>query len=414
MPIIRSMPDALAAPSGSHRVADATGLYLRVTPTGSRSWVLRYRIADKRKDMGLGPIERIKLADARKRAQDALRQRDDGHDPIHKRQERIAANLAERPTPTFAAMLAAFLEANGGAWKHDYAIPTWRGPLDRYALPILGKLKVSDIEVVHVVAALDAAKNAGRTETARRLRSRIAQVLAFAALRGHRDLKLVNPAATAEVRAMLKKQRGAVEQNYRRLDDLDDAPAAFRKLSEAAGQAQALDAVALDAWMLMILTGVRPSVALTADRAEFSLAKLIWTVPAPKMKVARSFVTPLSPLAVSVVERRMKATNGDRLFPGKGGGKMAYTTFAVAPRKAGLDLGTPHSWRSMFTDWAAEIAEADKELAEIQLAHSLGKIRSAYRRGQAIDQRRRLLERYSAWLTGEAAKVIDYPKGARR
>ena len=286
MPIIRSMPDALAAPSGSHRVADATGLYLRVTPTGSRSWVLRYRIADKRKDMGLGPIERIKLADARKRAQDALRQRDDGHDPIHKRQERIAANLAERPTPTFAAMLAAFLEANGGAWKHDYAIPTWRGPLDRYALPILGKLKVSDIEVVHVVAALDAAKNAGRTETARRLRSRIAQVLAFAALRGHRDLKLVNPAATAEVRAMLKKQRGAVEQNYRRLDDLDDAPAAFRKLSEAAGQAQALDAVALDAWMLMILTGVRPSVALTADRAEFSLAKLIWTVPAPKMKVA--------------------------------------------------------------------------------------------------------------------------------
>ena len=68
----------------------------------------------------------------------------------------------------------------------------------------------------------------------------------------------------------------------------------------------------------------------------------------------------------------------------------------------------------MFTDWAAEIAEADKELAEIQLAHSLGKIRSAYRRGQAIDQRRRLLERYSAWLTGEAAKVIDYPKGARR
>ncbi len=412
MPTITSMTEARAAPTGSHRVDNATGLYLRVTPTGSRSWVLRFRIGDKRKDMGLGPIELTPLADARKKAQDALRQRDEGHDPIIKRQERVAANLAERPTPTFAAMLEAFLEAHSGAWKHRYAISAWRGAVDRYAVPVLGRLKVSDIQSAHVVQALAAAKDAGAVETARRLRSRIAQVLDYAAARGDRDLLLANPASATAIRALFKNPRAGEPAHFRRLD-LDDAPAAFQKLA-AAVDAAPLAAVALDAWLLMIATGVRPSVALTADRAEFSLAKLIWTVPPAKMKVARPFVTPLSPLALAVVERRMKAANGDRLFPGKGGGSMAYNTFAVAPGKAGLDLGTPHSWRSMLADWAGEIAEADHEAVELQLAHALGKVRGAYRRGQAIDQRRRLLERYSAWLTGEAADVVvAFPKWAR-
>lgn len=415
MPTITSMADARAAPTGSHRVSNAVGLYLSVTRTGSRSWVLRYRIADKRRDMGLGNIERTPLADARKLAQDALRQRDDGHDPILKRQERVAANLAkqdEKPPPTFAETRDAFLEANGGVWKHRYAIKTWRSPFDNHALPVLGKLKVSEIETVHVVEALMAARNAGAAETARRLRSRIATVLAFAAARGDRDRKLANPADTDAVNALFKNPRVGEEAHFRRLD-LDDAPAAFRKLSEAVDAAP-LAAVALDCWRLMIATGVRPSVALTATKAEFSLAKGLWTVAARKMKGARPFVTPLSPLALSVVERRIKATNGDRMFPGKGGGAMAYTSLATAPTKAGLDLGTPHSWRSMLADWAGEIAEADHEAVELQLAHALGKVRTAYRRGQAIDQRRRLLDRYAAWLTGETAEnVVAFTKGAR-
>jgi integrase len=379
MPLIRSMTDALGAPPGAHRVDNAVGLYLRVTPTGSRSWVLRFRIGDKRKDMGLGSPPRVPLADARKKAQDALRQRDDGHDPIIKRQERVAANLAERATPTFAAMLEAFLETNGGAWKHRYAIPTWRSPFDHYALPVLGKLKVSDIQAAHVVQALAAAKDAGAVETARRLRSRIAQVLDFAAARGDRDILIANPASATTIRALFKNPRVGEEAHFRRLD-LDDAPAALRKLSEASDVAP-LAAVALDCWRLMIATGVRPSVALTARTSEFSLPDRVWIVPPAKMKTGKSFTTPLSPLALAVVERRMKATNSDRMFPGAGGGAMAYTTFAVAPTKAGLDLGTPHSWRSVFADWAGEIADADHEAVELQLAHILPKVRGAYRRG---------------------------------
>ena len=94
-------------------------------------------------------------------------------------------------------------------------------------------------------------------------------------------------------------------------------------------------------------------------------------------------------VALSVVERRIKATNGDRMFPCKGGGAMAYTSLATAPTKAGLDLGTPHSWRSMLADRLRD-RRADHGAVELQLAHSLGKVRTAYRRGQAIDQRRRL------------------------
>jgi hypothetical protein len=85
------------------------------------------------------------------------------------------------------------------------------------------------------------------------------------------------------------------------------------------------------------------------------------------------------------------------------------------PRQHGLDLGSAHSWRSVFADWCGDIANVDSELRELQLAHALPEVREAYRRGKGLEHRRRLLDRYAAWLTGEQQHaVVPFPAGLGR
>jgi integrase len=99
---------------------------------------------------------------------------------------------------------------------------------------------------------------------------------------------------------------------------------------------------------------------------------------------------------------------GDYVFPGRGAGRPSYVNFAVAPKQAGIDAGSPHSWRSIFRNWCGDIGRVDRDLAEAALAHSLGAVEAAYRRQSAIEARRPVMGAYANWLAGEAASVVDF------
>jgi hypothetical protein len=100
---------------------------------------------------------------------------------------------------------------------------------------------------------------------------------------------------------------------------------------------------------------------------------------------------------------------GDAVFPGSSGSPLSYNPFAVAPGKAGVDAGTPHSWRSVFRDACGDRLPVDRDLADAALSHALGDVEGAYRRETAIEAGRPGMESYASWLLGEGANVIAFP-----
>jgi integrase len=127
---------------------------------------------------------------------------------------------------------------------------------------------------------------------------------------------------------------------------------------------------------------------------------------------ANPLPVPLSPIALAVLKRQETVRTGDTVFPGRGGSPLHFSTFSAAPKDAGLDMATPHSWRSIFRDWAEDIGGFRRETAEAALAHSLGAVEGAYRRETGVAARTVAMQRYADWLKDEGAEVIAFPARA--
>jgi integrase len=419
---IKTMAQAKAKlEPGKYPVAGHLGLFLIVPEHGEPTFATRFRLAGKRHEISHGPISRTSLGDAIAKHRAALALRDQGINPIAERRQRKQDNLASvreaaaaakeaAKTCTVADLLDAFLAAKGRSWKHRYAVVAWSSPVRIHALPMIGGKPVHDVTFQTVAAVLAATAAKGTAdkrlaETTRRLRDRLIQMFDFALAHGLRDIALGNPAAERIIKSQTPRRRRKEQKHYRRLD-LDAAPGALQAI-HALARAGNPDAAA---WTLMALTQVRPSVAVEAAKGEFDLNKALWRVPAIKMKTEEEFITPLSAPALALVKQWFDRSTGERLFPWRGGGLIPYATFARMPHRHGLNLGSAHSWRSVFADWCGDIANVDSELRELQLAHALPEVREAYRRGKGLEHRSRLLERYAAWLCGgQQHAVVPFP-----
>jgi integrase len=215
----------------------------------------------------------------------------------------------------------------------------------------------------------------------------------------------VHPAAGKLIAAAHPSKRKGERPHYRAVK-IDDAQEVFRALKAEEGSAFA-------AWLFTVLTAARPSEALEARWAEIDFDRGLWTLPPERMKSAKQHVVPLSTAALAVLDRQQRVRTGDAVFPGRSGSPLSYASFATAPAtKAGIDACTPHSWRSVFRDWAGDIGRVDRDLTEASLAHSLGAVEAAYRRQSAIEARRPAMEEYSKWLMSESADVVAFPKRA--
>jgi len=170
------------APPGIHKVTGAVGLYLKVGegPKTPASWFYRYRLGDKRREMGLGARAIVSLAEARDAAKEAAGLVRKGLDPIDERRRERAENIAKshaRPAAAFDEMAADYLKAHGAEWKHKYARSMWWSALVKYAMPVIGDLGLDEIELSHITAIMQRAKDAGAPEQARRVRASIEAVL---------------------------------------------------------------------------------------------------------------------------------------------------------------------------------------------------------------------------------------------
>jgi len=396
-------------------VGGVTGLYMQITPNGGKTWILRMRIGNRRRDFGLGGFPSVTLAQAREKARDARAKVEAGIDPVEERKAAKAALVAsQRRGMLFAEAVNKALGAKLDAFKNEKHRKQWRATLDTYAIPHIGAMAVQDIAVQDVLRVLQPIW-ADKTETAARLRGRIEAVLAWATVAGHRTGD--NPARWAgNLKELLPAASAIKDSDNQPALALGDAPAWFADLRTREGfGARALEFAAL--------TAARSGDVRGATWDEIDVDAALWTIPALRMKMKREHRVPLTPAAVAVLKALPRLDGTGLVFPAARGGQLSDMTLsatmkriheAAKARAGGGDDGgyldarnkrpaVPHGLRSTFRDWAAEKTQYPGDMAEAALAHRISStVEAAYRRGDMIEKRRRMMADWADYLSGRA------------
>jgi integrase len=384
------------------RHADGGGLNLLVKESGARSWVYRFMLRGKSRDVGLGPAmgsDAVSLAEARDLAAALRLKVKSGVDPLAERVEAAAATVAAAQASkvaglTFRAVAEAYIAAHSGGWRNAKHRQQWSSTLATYAYPVIGDRPVADIGTAHVLLILEPIWKA-KPETAARLRGRIEAILDAAKARGYREGE--NPARWRGHVAQILPGRTRLSRGHHKALRYGDLAAFIDKLRER----EAMAALALE---FTILTAVRTGEATGATWCEVDLAKAIWTIPADRTKTGREHRVPLSPRAIEILERLKPLGSHDSAFLFAGNkGKLSSMAMAMLLRRMDVDV-TVHGFRSTFRDWAAECTGYAHEVCEMALAHAIGnKAEAAYRRGDLFDKRRRLMVDWATYCGTPAA-----------
>lgn len=372
----------LKAP-GLHFVGGVAGLALQVAPGGARTWVLRFAIAGKRRDMGLGGFPDVTLAGAREKAREARAKADQGIDPILQRQEaKSALRATAAAAKTFAECTRGYVDAKSAEWRNDKHRQQWSNTLEQYADPVIGQLLVRDVTLAHVLKILEPIW-AEKTATASRLRGRIESVLNWATVRGYRSGE--NPARwRGHLDKLLAAPTKVSRVAHHAALGVSELPGFMAALRQQKGNgARALE--------LVILTAARSGDVRGASWTEFDLDAGIWTVPGERMKAGKEHRVPLSPAAVKLLRGLTKIDGTNLIFPSTKKTPLSDMTLTAVLRRMGVDA-VPHGFRSTFKDWASERTSYPGEMSEMALAHAIGdKVEAAYRRGDLFEKRRRMM-----------------------
>ncbi len=368
---------------------DGGGLWLQVTGAGGKSWIFRYTLRGKSREMGLGSAGTFTLAEARDKALTCRKLCYEGIDPIEMRRgQRQEAAIEAAKAITFRTCAEGYIEAHKAGWRNDKHAGQWTATLATYAYPVFGDLPVQAIDTGLVLKALQAIWTS-KPETATRVRGRIESVLDWAATQGYRRSE--NPARWKGHLANLLPKRSKVRKvEHHAALPFKEVPAFLKKVGEQPGIAAKLMA-------FTILTAARTGEALGARWSEIDLEARIWTVPAERMKAGAEHRVPLSSGVMGILAE-MQGLDDTFVFPGGRRGKpLSNMAMLVLLRRMKREDLTVHGFRSSFRDWASETTDFPSEVVEMALAHTVeSKVERAYRRGDLFEKRRELM---AAWAT---------------
>ena len=386
-------------------VADGGGLYLQVSRAGAKSWLFKFMLNGRAREMGLGSLKAVSLASAREKVTFCRSSLADGIDPIEARKTIHGREpTAERKTITFEEAANTYIAAHEAAWKNAKHSSQWRNTLAADAYPVAGRLLVSDIDTEVVMMILTPIWSV-KPETAGRLRGRIEKILAWATVSGFR-------------------QGGNPAQWHNHLDNLLPAKSRIHSVKhhpampyqEIEGfllQLRKREGIAALALEFLIYTAARTSEVRGAPWREFDLDSGIWTIPGPRMKGKKEHRVPLAERALEIVRELKSHATGDFVFPGGKPGKgLSDMALLSVLRRLGIKE-TVHGFRSSFRDWAADQTQFPREVAEQALAHTISnKVEAAYLRSDLFEKRRRLMSQWATHLDTPKGKVVSF--NARR
>lgn len=363
---------------------DGGGLYLSIAAGGSKSWIYRYRINGKSREMGLGGAQAVSLAEARALAADARAKATAGIDPINLRGATVNA---QNEIPGFSAAARAYIEAHKPEWRNDKHASQWANTLAAYAEPTIGKMRIDRIGISNVLAVLSPIWST-KTETASRVRQRIEAII---------DAQYVLHGIDRRNPARWKGGLDALLPTPTKVARLEHLPAMpYRELPEFMRNLRGRPSVSARCLEFTILTTSRTGMSTGALHSE--IANRVWTVPKERMKGGREFEVPLSGAAQSIVDG-LAAAGVDAIFPSYTDRPLSTGAMHNLLRYMHRSDVTVHGFRSSFRDWAGNETHFAREVIEEAMAHKIkDKAEAAYRRGVALVKRRKLMDAWAAYL----------------
>jgi len=377
---------------------DGGGLYLQVTAgtpgqDGKRpvrkSWIFRYTLNHRTREMGLGSLDTWTLAEARERARECRQLKDQGLDPIaHRDAAKAEKAAATARALTFRQAAENHIERHKASWRNPKHAQQWPNTLKRYAYPTLGAAAVAAVDTEMVLKVLRPIWNT-KPETAGRVRGRIEAVLDGAIASGARSGP--NPARwKGHLENLLPKTSRVRRVQHHPAMQFEQVPGFMVDLQQQDGDAA-------KALRLVILTAVRTSEAIKAKVAEVDFAKALWTIPPERVKNHKELRIPLNPAALEILRHLCHGKKpGDWILPGRRRSHLSDAAMLALLERMGRDDVTVHGFRSSFRVWAGERTSFGREIAEQCLGHIVGdQAERAYARTDLLEKRRQLLGAWS-------------------
>jgi integrase len=396
MPLVADITLRKAKPRNKpYKIAAGDGLYLLVNPTGSKLWRWKYRVEGREKLLALGAYPTITLLHARQRCAEARQLHANGNDPSAVRRAQKAAKVkaAAIAADTFEQVARdwmAWRETKGDTRETTASKDRWR--LESYLFPYIGARPITEITGLELRDVLKKAEEAGKRETASRVKITAGQVFRWAVLEGRTQSDV-----TASLRRLFttpKPTHRATITDPRKIGEL------LRAIDGFTG-----NFVTRAALKLAPLVFVRPGELRSATWSEFDLDAAIWRIPAERMKMKSPHLVPLSTQAVAILRDLHALTGHERyIFPGvrTASRPMSENTINAALRTLGYgkDEMTGHGFRSMAATRLNEMGSWNADAIERQLAHAeSNKVREAYTHAaQYLDERTRMMQVWADYL----------------
>ena len=335
--------------SQAGRYCDGQGLYLDVRPSGSRGWIQRLTIRGRRTELGLDGFPLVSLKEAREKAFANRKLAREGGDPLSEKR-RVES------TPTFADATRQVWNQLRPGWRSPQHAQLWLSSLERYAVPRIGKMPISEVTSADVIGILAPIWH-DMPPTARKLRQRIRAVMEWAVAMG---LRPDNPCD--RIGPVLGSQGGVV-RHMRALPH-----GQVSAVIETVRRSNARPVVKL-AFEFLVLTATRSGEVRGALWTEIDRGEGAWIIPARRTKAAREHRVPLCRRALEILEEARALDRGSPLvFPGLRRNPIATTALSELLRELKI-AAVPHGFRSSFRDWAAEDTDHPREVVEAALAH---------------------------------------------
>ena len=378
-----------------HPVGGVAGLKLYCKPSGSKSWVLRAMVGNKRKDMGLGSYPSVSLKVAREQAREYKIKISNGIDPIAEKKAKKEAISAEQAQQiTFEEFARKFIAKETKAYKTPQQVRHLSQRLRDYAFPFIGHIYLKDIKRKHLVDILEPIWET-KNHTAKRVQNYVYRILQQAI---SEELRTdANPATWKDNLALSfpKASKIAPVKHHRAID--------WRMLPEFMKTLRDYDDPVdsrpeAKCFEFMILTAARAGEARLVTWDELDLTKKMWRVPAGKYKSNLQWEIPLTDPVIRLLKSLPShKTQAGRVFSTLAGRVIPDAYMSSLPDALGFDA-VAHGFRTTFRTWGQERQKFSEEALELSLKHcdSVG-TRAAYARSQLVDERRKVLDTYNTW-----------------
>jgi integrase len=390
MPLSDRQIRSIKAREKAFRLADEKGLYLEISPSGSKLWRWKYRFAGREKREAFGAFPEVSLSEARRRRDEGRSLLAQDRDPSVERKRR-KATMQIGAIDSFEAVAAEYISTK--MVKQGLAPATIKKAnwFLKLLTPSLGKLPVGEVDPIILLRALQQLQNKEKFETAKKVRSFASRVFRFAVATGR---------AKTDPAALLKDALTAPKaKHYAAITKPERLGTLLRAIDAYSGYPTTTLALKIAPHVFL-----RPGELRQANWSEIDFAERIWRVPAERMKARREHAVPLSSQVVELLLRMQKISGGGGyVFPAFHTNRrpLCENTLNSAFRRMGFskDEVTAHGLRATASTLLNESGKWNPDAIERALAHGdSNAVRGAYHRGLHWPERVEMAQWWSDYL----------------